>query len=104
MSGGSGNSGFPKGSFTRFVSAGGPPPVIRLKHVRINRGLSQDALSRIARVRRLYINQIERGLRNPTAAELTALGSVLGIAPDALLDELGDQIPVSVPVAVEAHR
>lgn len=78
--------------------------MIRLKYVRVNRRLSQSALSRIARVRRLYINQIERGLRNPTPAELTALGSVLGIAPDALLDELGDQIPASMPVAVEAHR
>lgn len=51
------------------------------------RGLSQEALAFEAGMKRSYLSELERGLRNPSVRALGRLASALGIEPATLLRE-----------------
>jgi len=51
---------------------------IELKNLRLNAGLSQEALALEADVDRTYISQLERGVANPSLVILFRISKVLG--------------------------
>ena len=58
---------------------------IRIKAIRLQRGLSQEQLGLIAELDRTYISGIERGLRNVSLINLERLAIALNIEPAELL-------------------
>ena len=51
------------------------------------RGLSQEQLALEAGMKRSYLSELERGLRNPSVRALGRLAEALGISPELLLRE-----------------
>lgn len=64
--------------------------MLRLKFLRLERGLSQDQLAAATgySITQPMLSQIESGRFNPTRDELTALADVLGCPTDRLLDHV----------------
>jgi transcriptional regulator with XRE-family HTH domain len=58
---------------------------IRIKAIRLQRGLSQEQLGLIAELDRTYISGIERGLRNVSLINLERLALALAVEPAELL-------------------
>jgi transcriptional regulator with XRE-family HTH domain len=58
---------------------------IRIKAIRLQRGLSQEKLGLIAELDRTYISGIERGLRNVSLINLERLALALNTKPAELL-------------------
>jgi transcriptional regulator with XRE-family HTH domain len=56
-----------------------------LKAARLERGLSQDALARTARLHRTCISLIERDERSPTLESIVLLARALQITPSELV-------------------
>ncbi len=56
-----------------------------VRRVRQARGLSQEQLALEAGMKRSYLSELERGLRNPTVRALERLALALGIDPSELL-------------------
>lgn len=57
-----------------------------LRQLRVERGLSQEALGVEANVDRTYVGGLERGSENPTVAVLDRLAAALGVPVSQLLD------------------
>jgi transcriptional regulator with XRE-family HTH domain len=64
--------------------------LLRLKFLRITRGLRQKQLAVLVGVPRPYVSLIENGVRNPNAEELAALGRIFNCPPATLLDHVVD--------------
>lgn len=69
-----------------------PPPAAlravlgqRVRARRLELGLSQDALARLAELHRNYIGGIEQGRRNPGLVNLVRIAVALGLDPGELL-------------------
>ena len=60
-----------------------------LRRLRVQRGLSQEALAGDAGIDRTYVSRLERGLENPTVAMLKQLADALG----AEIVELSCRLP-----------
>ena len=60
----------------------------RLKFERTSRHLSQERLSRAARLHQTEVSQIDRGRLKPTDAQLRRLAEPLRVAPDDLLKDV----------------
>lgn len=58
---------------------------IRIKAIRLQRGLSQEQLGLIAEIDRTYISGIERGLRNVSLINLERLALALNVEPAELI-------------------
>jgi transcriptional regulator with XRE-family HTH domain len=56
-----------------------------LRTWRVQRGMSQEQLALDAGMKRSYVSELERGLRNPTVRALGRLAEALKIQPDELL-------------------
>ena len=56
-----------------------------VKRLRLERGLTQEALSALADINRNYTGMIERGERSPTVDTLEKIAKAFGIDPVALL-------------------
>lgn len=52
---------------------------------RQERGLSQEQLALDAGMKRSYVSELERGLRNPTVRALGRLAEALNLDPEVLL-------------------
>jgi len=52
----------------------------RLRKLRLARGLSQEALAFKSGMHRTYLGSIERGERNPSLKNITAIAEVLGVS------------------------
>ncbi len=57
----------------------------RVRALRAERGLSQEALAHEAGIDRTYASQIERGVGNPSLKVLCAIATALNIELDVLL-------------------
>lgn len=57
----------------------------RVRTMREQAGLSQEALADAAGVHRTYLSSVERGQRNISLANIQALADALGHSPDELL-------------------
>lgn len=56
-----------------------------VRRVREERGLTQEDLEGMTGLRRSYISDLERGVRNPTIRALARIAEALQIAPAELL-------------------
>ena len=57
-----------------------------VRHIRRERGLSQEALAEEAGIHRTYVSDVERGARNPTITVVQKLAIALNVAAGELLD------------------
>lgn len=58
-----------------------------VRRLRLERGLSQEALAALADIHRNYLGGIERSERNVGLDNLEAIANALGLSISALLDE-----------------
>ncbi len=61
----------------------------RLKALRLERGLSQEAFADLAGVHRTYAGSVERGERNVALDNIHAFADALGVSPAHLVDDIG---------------
>ena len=64
--------------------------LLRLKFLRITRGLRQEQIAVLIGIPRPHVSQIENGVRNPNPQELSAFGRIFNCSPDRLLDHIVD--------------
>lgn len=60
-----------------------------VKHLRDQKGWSQEVLAEEARLHRTYVSGIERGVRNPTLTVLERVATALDVKIGALTDGEG---------------
>jgi transcriptional regulator with XRE-family HTH domain len=58
----------------------------RLRRLRRDRDLSQEALAHLAGLDRTYVSGVERGERNPTLVNVSRLAGALGVEFTVLLE------------------
>lgn len=58
----------------------------RIRAIRTDRGLSQEALADACGLDRTYVSGVERGVRNPSLDSLNALASGLKVTLSVLLE------------------
>lgn len=59
-----------------------------IKHLRLDKGLSQEELAELSGYHRTYIGAIERGERNITLTTLETIAATLKISASKLLEEI----------------
>jgi transcriptional regulator with XRE-family HTH domain len=65
--------------------------VSEMKMARIRAGLSQDRLAALVKSYQVRISRVERGKSTPTANEGEMIAFVLGVAPEELFPNRGDE-------------
>lgn len=63
---------------------------MNVKRERLRQGLTQDTLADEAGMRRSYLSDLERGVRNPSVHALGRLAMALKVDPADLLKALSD--------------
>jgi transcriptional regulator with XRE-family HTH domain len=63
--------------------------MVRLKHERLKRGWSLQALGFYAGMQGAEISKIERGIVRPYPSQKEKLARMLGLEPEELLEEVG---------------
>jgi transcriptional regulator with XRE-family HTH domain len=58
---------------------------VNVRRTRLERGMSQEALAAEAGMKRSYVSDLERGVRNPSVNALGRLARALGADPADLL-------------------
>jgi len=58
---------------------------MRLKALRVEKGLTQEQLAKRAKVSRAYLSRLEMGLHDPPLSRLRNLAKALGVPVSALL-------------------
>ena len=58
---------------------------VRVRELRADRGLSQEALAERAGIHRTYVGSVERGERNVALDNIHALAAALGVSPARLV-------------------
>lgn len=61
---------------------------LRVRELRLEQGLSQEALAELAGIHRTYVGSVERGERNIALDNINALADALGVSPADLVDDL----------------
>ena len=59
----------------------------RVRTLRAERGLSQEALAHEAGIDRTYASQLERGIASPSLKVICSLSHVLGVEPKDLISK-----------------
>lgn len=59
----------------------------RVRDLRLEQGLSQEALADLAGIHRTYVGSVERGERNVALDNINALADALGVSPAQLVDD-----------------
>jgi Predicted transcriptional regulators len=62
-----------------------------IRRLRLERGLTQEDLAGEAGIAMRHVGRIERGESSPTVDLLGKLAAVLGVHPQALLEDTADQ-------------
>lgn len=57
-----------------------------VRRMRLQRGLSQEALAEVAGVHRTYVGMLERSEKNVTIYNIERIAVALGVRPSALLE------------------
>lgn len=73
-----------------------------VRDLRREKGLSQEALALEAGMKRSYVSDVERGIRNPTVRALGRLAEALDVSPARLLEPPLDKSPPA-PVHMGTH-
>jgi len=60
--------------------------IMRLRQLRADRGLTQEALAKKAELSRVYVARLETGKQDPTLTTLTKLAKALRVKLTALLE------------------
>lgn len=60
---------------------------LNVRRIRMEHGLSQEALAFECGLHRTYVSGVERGIRNPTVVVLARLAKALEVPPAQLLEE-----------------
>lgn len=76
---------------------------IKLKLLRVQAGLTLEALAQAADMTRGYLSKIERGLSRPSIGGALKLAKALHVPVEALFGEPGDQDPVTITRAADAR-
>lgn len=63
--------------------------VYRLREIRKARGMTQEMLSKAARVNRVNISKYENGLSSPNLDSAQRLANALGVSIDELMKKAG---------------
>lgn len=58
---------------------------LRVRELRLEQGLSQEALAELAGIHRTYVGSVERGERNIALDNINALADALGVSPAQLV-------------------
>jgi transcriptional regulator with XRE-family HTH domain len=56
-----------------------------VRQARLEKGMSQEELAFQADMKRSYLSDLERGVRNPSIKAIGRLASALGVEPSSLL-------------------
>ena len=56
-----------------------------VRRIRLEKGLTQEALADQSGLSQQYLSDLERGRRNPTVVTLWEIGQVLGVPPSELI-------------------
>ncbi len=56
-----------------------------VRQARLQKGISQEELAFQADMKRSYLSDLERGVRNPSIKAIGRLASALGVEPSSLL-------------------
>lgn len=59
----------------------------RVRALRQERGLSQEALADLVGIHRTYVGSVERGERNISLDNINVLADTLGVSPARLVDD-----------------
>jgi len=59
----------------------------RVRALRQERGLSQEALADLVGIHRTYIGSVDRGERNISLDNINAIADTLGVSPALLVDD-----------------
>lgn len=62
----------------------------RVRALRLEAGISQEALAERAGLHRTYVSSVERGQRNVGLDNIRKLAAALGVSPAQLFDDEGD--------------
>lgn len=62
-----------------------------ISKLRLDLGLSQEALAERAAIHRTYVSQIERGVKSPTVSILIKIAKALETKPSCLLRMIEDK-------------
>ncbi len=60
--------------------------IMRLRQLRADRGITQEALAKKAGLSRVYVARLETGKQDPTLTTLTKLAKALGVPVTELLE------------------
>lgn len=60
----------------------------KVRQLRLERKLSQEALADLAQLHRTYVGAIERAERNVSLRNIVALARALGVTPSKLLEDI----------------
>ncbi|WP_173980235.1 helix-turn-helix domain-containing protein [Magnetospirillum sp. UT-4] len=77
-----------------------------LRRLRVQRGLSQEALAVDAEIDRTYVSRLERGLENPTVAVLERIALAVGadVQEFFVRPRDGEEPPPTLPKGRKARR
>lgn len=64
----------------------------RVRDVRLQTDLSQEALAHASGLGRVYVGLVERGQVTPSLDTIVRLASALGVTPGRLVDDLGADV------------